>query len=105
MAIPYGEVGLSKLEQLRGRCAAVDRLVARQAAEQAEAARRYRAMPESGDAYADLEDAEQLLYLARYSQRQARRALRRAEGRHAALALLFGWLPAAKRVYRSLGPH
>jgi hypothetical protein len=98
-------VGATKLEQLRKRCAAVDQLVARQAAEQAEAVRRYRAMPGSGEAYADLEDAEQLYYLARHSQRQAHRALRRAEARHAALTLLFGWLPAAKRAYRSLGPR
>ena len=90
---------MSKLEELRRRCAAVDQLVARQAAEQAEAARRYRAMPDSGEAYADLEDAEQLYYLARHSQRQAYRALRRAE----TLGLLSSWLLAAK--HRSIGPR
>jgi hypothetical protein len=93
-------VGLSKIERLRRRCAAVDRLVARQAAEQAEAARRYRAMPGSAEAYGALEDAEQMLYLARHSQRQAYRALRRAE----TLGLLFSW-PPGKRAHRPTGPR
>jgi hypothetical protein len=72
-------VGVPKLEQLRRRCAEADRIVDRQAAALAHAMTRRLAEPESPEAIARHEDAEQLHYLAQHNQRRAYRTLQRVE--------------------------
>lgn len=79
----------TKLEKLRQRCAAVDRLVARQAAAHREAAANRLAHPDSIAALRAFEAAEERYCLMKLSQQKARRALQRAERRHAAVTHLF----------------
>jgi hypothetical protein len=68
-------------DELAARCAAADRLVAERVAALARAGERHVAQPDSADAFAALEAAEELLFIAEYEQRQARAALRRARSR------------------------
>jgi hypothetical protein len=67
------------VEILRERCEAASRLAEEHATALAAANARMLAEPGSGEARAELEDAEQLHYLALYELRRARRALRRRE--------------------------
>jgi hypothetical protein len=67
------------LEILRDRWEASARLVDHHAAALAEANTRMLAEPGSPEARRQLEDAEELHYLALYERRRARRALRRRE--------------------------
>jgi hypothetical protein len=67
------------VEILRERCAAASRLAEEHAIALAAANARMLAEPGNGQARAELEDAEQLQYLAFYELRRARRALRRRE--------------------------
>jgi hypothetical protein len=71
-----------RLEKLRRRCAAADRIVDQQAAVLAHATRRRLAEPENPQAIFEHEDAEQLDYLAHYNQRRAHRTLQRVEAAH-----------------------
>jgi hypothetical protein len=75
-----------RLEELRRRCAAADRLVDHQAELLAHATKRRLADPANPEAIVEHEDAEQLHYLARYEQRRARRALHRVELVHYVLS-------------------
>lgn len=68
-------------DQLAARCAAADRVVAERVAALARAGERHVAQPDSADAFAALEAAEELLFIAEYEQRQARAALRRVRRR------------------------
>lgn len=68
-------------DQLAARCAAADRLVAERVASLARAGERHVAEPDSAEAFAALEAAEELLFIAEYEQRQARAALRRQRPR------------------------
>jgi hypothetical protein len=79
----------TKLEKLRQRCAAVDRLVDRQAAAHREAAANRLEHPDSIAALRAFEAAEERYCLMKLSQQKARRALHRAERRHAVLSHLF----------------
>jgi hypothetical protein len=79
----------TRLEKLRQRCAAVDRLVARQAAAHREAAANRLAHPDSIAALRAFEAAEERYCLMKLSQQKARRALQRAERRHAVVTHLF----------------
>jgi hypothetical protein len=92
----------TKIQELRQRCAAADRLVDRRAAAHARATARRRAEPGSGAAVAELEAAEELHHLAEYNRRGARRALRRAEVRHSAVSYLLSWLTAGSHTRRSV---
>jgi hypothetical protein len=92
----------TKLDQLRDRCAAIDRLVDRQAAAQAKAAENRLAHPDSQEALEEFEAAEELYALAKMGQSRARRALQRAERRHAAVAYMFSWLTAGRFSRRSI---
>ncbi len=65
-------------DELAARCAAADRLVADRVAALARAGERHVAHPDSVEAFAALEAAEELLFIAEYEQREARAALRRA---------------------------
>jgi hypothetical protein len=65
-------------DELAARCAAADRLVAERIAALARAGDRHLADPDSVQALAGLEAAEELLFIAEYEQRQARAALVRA---------------------------
>jgi hypothetical protein len=65
-------------DQLAARCAAADRVVAVRVATLARAGERHVAQPDSGEAFAALEAAEELLFVAEYEQREAHAALRRA---------------------------
>jgi hypothetical protein len=67
------------VEILRDRWEAAARLVDQQAAALADANARMLADPGSYEARRELDDAEQLHYLALYELRRARRALRRRE--------------------------
>lgn len=69
------------IEQLEARSAAADRDVAVRVAALARAGERHVAHPDSIEAFAALEAAEELLFLAEYEQREARAALRRARRR------------------------
>jgi hypothetical protein len=89
-----------RLEELRRRCVAADRLADRQAAVLTHATRRRIAEPENPEAIFQHEDAEQLDYLARYNQRRAHRALHRVE----LARYLFSW-PPGKRAHRPTGPR
>ena len=80
----------TKLEDLRQRCAAVDRLVDRQATAHREAAANRLAHPDSIAALRAFEAAEERYCLMKLSQQKARRALQRAERRHAVASHLFG---------------
>jgi hypothetical protein len=66
------------LDQLVDRCAVADRLVALRVAALARCSERHVAEPDSADAFAKLEAAEELLFLAENEQREARRDLARA---------------------------
>jgi hypothetical protein len=88
---------VSRLEELRRRCAAADRLVEQQAALLAHATKRRLAEPENPDAIFEHEDAEQLDYLARYNQRKAQRALHRVEFVH----YLSNWRALGRSMRRS----
>ena len=66
------------LDDLVARTAAADHLVAARVAVLARASERHLAEPDSADAFAALEAAEELLSLAEYEQREARAALQRA---------------------------
>jgi hypothetical protein len=68
-------------DQLAARCAAADRLVAERVAALARAGERHVAEPDSAQAFAALEAAEELLFIAEYEQREARTALRRVRPR------------------------
>jgi hypothetical protein len=68
-------------DELAARCAAADRLVAERVAALARAGDRHVAEPDSAEAFAALEAAEELLFIAEYEQRQARAALRRVRPR------------------------
>jgi hypothetical protein len=68
-------------DQLTARCAAADRLVAERVAALARAGERHVAHPDSVEAFAALEAAEELLFIAEYEQREARTALRRQRKR------------------------
>jgi len=92
----------TKLEKLRQRCAAVDRLVDRQAAAHREAAAYRLAHPDSVDALLKFEAAEERYCLVKMSQQKARRALQRAERRRAAVLYLFSWLTAGRGTRRSI---
>jgi hypothetical protein len=92
----------TKVQELRERCAAVDRLVDRTAAAQAEAAANRLAHPDSTEAWWDFEAAEERYCLAKDGQRRARRALHRAELRHAALWYLFAVLTAGRSTRRPM---
>ena len=81
----------TKLEKLRHRCAAVDRLVDRQAGAYREAAAHRLAHPDSVAALRAYEAAEERYCLMKMSQQKARRALQRAERRHAVASQLFSW--------------
>ena len=89
----------TKLDKLRQRCAAVDRLVARQAAAHREAAANRLEHPDSVDALRAFEAAEERYCLMKLSQQKARRALQRAERRHAVVSHLFGWLGTGRSVH------
>ena len=65
-------------DELAARCAAADRLVAERVAALARAGDRHVAEPDSAEAFAALEAAEELLFTAEYEQRQAHAALARA---------------------------
>jgi hypothetical protein len=81
----------TKTEELRQRCAAVDRLVVRQAAVHREAAAHRLANPDSVEALRAFEAAEERYCLARMSQKRAHRALHRAEAlRHVFSVLTLG---------------
>jgi type II secretory pathway component PulL len=92
----------TKLENLRQRSAAVDRLVDRQAAVHREAAAYRLAHPDSVDALLKFEAAEERYTLVKMSQQKARRALQRAERRHAAVSYLFSWLTTGRGTRRSI---
>jgi hypothetical protein len=68
-------------DQLAARCAAADRLVAERVAAVARAGERHVAEPDNDAAFAALEAAEELLFVAEHEQRQARVALSRARSR------------------------
>jgi hypothetical protein len=69
------------LDELAARSAAADRLVAERVAALARAGERHVAEPDSREALAALEAAEELLFIAEYDQREARAALARARRR------------------------
>jgi hypothetical protein len=71
----------SDADELAARCATADRLVAERVAALARAGDRHVAEPDSAEAFAALEAAEELLFIAEHEQRQARAALRRARPR------------------------
>ena len=66
------------LDQLTDRCAVADRLVALRVAALARCSERHVAEPDSAEAFAALEAAEELLFIAEHEQREARRDLARA---------------------------
>jgi hypothetical protein len=68
-------------DELAARCAAADGLVAERVAALARAGDRHVAEPDNAEAFAELEAAEELLFIAEYEQRQARAALRRVRPR------------------------
>ena len=68
------------------RCEVASRFAELHAAARDRAGARVLAEPDSRDALRDLEDAEQLNYLAAYELRRARRALRRREALDAFIA-------------------
>ena len=72
------------------RCAVAAQSVALHAAARDDAHARMAAEPDSREAFVQLEDAEQLLYLAEWELRRARRALPRREAFRAFLAR---WVP------------
>ena len=83
---------------LRARYDAAARLVEVHAASRARAGARLLGEPHDREAYAQLETAEQLHYLAVYELRRARRALRRRERFDAVLArCTLNLLPARAR--------
>jgi hypothetical protein len=67
------------IDQLAARCAVCDRSVAMRVAAVARAGERHVAEPDSADAFAALEAAEELLFIAEHEQREARAELRRAQ--------------------------
>jgi hypothetical protein len=69
------------VDQLAARSAAADRLVAARVAAVARAGERHVAEPDNPEAFAALEVAEELLFIAEYEQREARAALARARKR------------------------
>jgi hypothetical protein len=69
------------LDVLTARSAAADRLVAERVAVLARAGERHVSQPDSAEAFAALEAAEELLFIAEYEQREARKALARARRR------------------------
>ena len=81
----------TKVEKLRAECAAVDRLVDRQAAVHREAAANRLAHPDSAEALRAFEAAEERYCLAKMSQAKIRRALQRAERRRAWVPHLLSW--------------
>jgi hypothetical protein len=86
-AVPCEQVFLAlRLEELRRRCAAADRIVDQQAAVLAHATKRRLAEPENPEAIFQHEDAEQLDYLAHHNQRRAHRTLQRVELVHYVLS-------------------
>lgn len=89
----------TNLDKLRQRCAAVDRLVDRQAAAHREAAANRLEHPDSVDALRAFEAAEERYCLMKLSQQKARRALQRAERGHAVVSHLFGWLGTGRSVH------
>ncbi len=95
-------MSLTKLEKLRQHCASVDRLVDRHAAAHRAAAANRLAHPDSLEALHRFEAAEERYCLVKLSQQKARRALQRAERRHAAAAYLFSWLGAGRGTRRSI---
>jgi hypothetical protein len=68
-------------DELAARSAAADRLVAHRVAALARAGEHHVANPDSVEAFAALEAAEELLFIAEYEQREARAALDRARKR------------------------
>jgi hypothetical protein len=68
-------------DELAARCTAADRLVAQRVAALARAGEQHVANPDSVEAFAALEAAEELLFIAEYEQREARVALKRARKR------------------------
>jgi DNA-binding transcriptional regulator YbjK len=81
----------TNVEKLRAECAAVDRLVDRQAAVHREAAANRLAHPDSLEALRTFEAAEERYCLAKMSQAKKQRALQRAERRHALVPHLLRW--------------
>jgi hypothetical protein len=67
------------LDELSARCVAADRLVAERVAAFARAGDRHLEEPDSAERFAELEAAEELLFVAEHEQREARAALRRAQ--------------------------
>jgi hypothetical protein len=69
------------INELVARCAAADRLVAERVAALARCGERHVAEPDSGEAFAELEAAEELLFIAEYEQREVRTELAQARKR------------------------
>ena len=84
-------------EVLRERCAEASRFVELHAAAHARARARVLAEPDSREALAQLEAAEELHYLAVYELRHARRALHRREAFDAFIAR---WTPGPSAARR-----
>jgi len=86
------------LDKLRRRCAAIDRLVDRQAAAHRQAAAERLAHPDDVAALHAFEAAEERYCLMKLSQQKAHRALQRAEHRHAVASHLLHWLGTGRSV-------
>ena len=89
-------IGRADVDELRSRCAAADRLVERYAAARAKAEARY-IEERDLDRFAELEEIEQLLFLAEYRQQSAHRDLERALAPETVVASLLARLTSSRR--------